>query len=356
MGGDRARTALRWVVTTVAVVLLVWGMIRLSQWQWHKHVARDAELDRIQSNRRDGVVPLDRVTTPTGTVARREQWRLVSVTGTWDPARQVVARLRTVSGAKGFEILTPVRTADGTAVLVDRGLLPVTGSATARPATIPAPPTGTVTVSGYLRVSEQGGSPPAAGSVRIIDVAEIAPTLPYPVLDGYLQLTAAQPADAAGFLLLPPPSQDPGPYLSYSVQWVIFAGIAVGGLVFLAVDEARGGRVRARLRAPAPVAAGAAPPPGGDPGGGGDTDTHVDTDIDTRGDTATATGTAASSAGAPRRRVPSVLAGGRPGGTALPDTFWDDDEPRDDQPGHDQPGRDRSGHDERDPGDRRPGP
>ena len=319
MVGDRARAAARWVATVVVVALLVWGMIRLSQWQWRKHVARDAELARIDANRRNGVVPFTQVVPATGTVGQREQWRLVSVTGTWDPAHQVIARLRTVIGTSGFEVLTPVRTADGAGVLVDRGLLPVTGSDTQRPASVPAPPAGTVTVSGYLRIPESGGQRPVAGLVRRIDPALIAPTLPYPVLDGYVQLTSAQPADAAGFLLLPPPSQDTGPYLSYSVQWVVFAAIAVGGLGFLAVDELRGGRLRARLRQPPQDTAPAAGPPRPDPPAT-DPPPPDPPATDPRPASPVPPRPAAS-----RRRRPAVLAGDRRGGADLPAGFWDDD-------------------------------
>ncbi len=247
MSGDRGRLVLRWLITAMVVALLAVAMIRLSQWQWSKHVARDAQIHRIRANQTYGVVPITTVVSGTATVGQRERWRSVRITGTYDPAHQIVVRLRSVAGQTGFEILTPFRGSDGTSVLVDRGLLPLGGS-TQRPGSIPAPPVGTTTVSGYLRSPEPAAPPPVGGAFRSIDVSAIAPGVPYPLIDGYLQVTSSTPADSAAFVLLPPPSDDPGPYLSYSVQWVIFAAIAVGGLVFLAVDELRGGRVRQRLR------------------------------------------------------------------------------------------------------------
>ena len=318
MGRERALVALRWVVTATLVALIAVGMIRLSGWQWRKHVAREAQIDRVDLNRRDGLVPVAQVVGGTGTVGEAQQWRSVSATGTYDPAHQVVVRLRSVSGTGGFEVLTPLRGADGTNILVDRGLLPL-GDSSARPADVPAAPTGTVTVTGYLRSPETGGSAPVGGVVRRADVGAIAAGIPYPVVDGYLQASASRPGDSPAFLLLPPPSDDPGPYLSYSVQWVIFAAIAVGGLLFLALDELRGGRVRQRLRAAAPVPGSAAAPSqpvhpaqssspvvpvrrrrevrvlAGGPGRGRELPSDFyDTDIDTETGTGTGTGTHAS--------------------------------------------------------------
>lgn len=315
MGRERALVALRWVVTAALVALLAVGMIRLSGWQWHKHVRRDAQIERIDLNRRDGVVPVAEVVRGTATVGDTQEWRSVRATGTYDPAHQVVVRLRSVSGTSGFEVLTPLRGADGTNVLVDRGLLAL-GDASATTADVPVAPAGTVTVTGYLRAPETGGTPPVDGLVRRADVGAIAPSLPYPVVDGYLQVSGSQPGDSPAFLLLPPPSDDPGPYFSYSVQWVIFATMAVGGLLFLAVDEVRGGRVRQRIRAIAPVpgsAAGASPDPDG-----------------TRAPTTAGTGvTAGSGSGSTitpvrRRREVRVLAGGPGRGADLPPDFYED--------------------------------
>lgn len=332
MARERVLVVVRWVVTAALVGLLATGMIRLSGWQWHKHVRRDAEINRIDLNRRDGVVPVAGVVGGTATVGDAQEWRSVSATGTYDPAHQVVVRLRSVSGTSGFEVLTPLRGADGTNVLVDRGLLAL-GDSSARVSDVPAAPTGSVTVTGYLRAPEAGGTAPVDGQVRRADVGAIAPAIPYPVLDGYLQASGSQPVDSTSFLVLPPPSDDPGPYFSYSVQWVIFAAMAVGGLLFLAVDEVRGGRVRERIRAIAPApgsAAGSPPDPRGSP-------PRVAT-----GPPATA-GSSGSSAAPPdgtaavprvapvrRRREVRVLAGGPGrGGRDLPSDFYDDQDDED---------------------------
>ena len=62
----------------------------------------------------------------------------MTVTGRYDPQHEILARARTVNGRVGFEIVTPLVLADGTAVLVDRGWVPPAGAGAATPAARPA--------------------------------------------------------------------------------------------------------------------------------------------------------------------------------------------------------------------------
>jgi len=77
------------------------------------------------------------------------RFRSTLATGTYDPAHEVLLYGRSsVEGEPGDQVLTPLRMADGTGLVVDRGWIPldqgvpVTGGAAA--------PTGTVTVAGVL--------------------------------------------------------------------------------------------------------------------------------------------------------------------------------------------------------------
>jgi cytochrome oxidase assembly protein ShyY1 len=159
-------------------------------------------------------------------------------------------RYRHLGGRPGFEVLTPLVTEQGAALLVDRGWVPAPGG-TAELPDVPAPPSGQVTVTGRVLPSEHGPASqvrPETGQVRFIDVGTIAKALPYPVYGSYVQLTASSPAPDRHFTLLPPPEQDAGPFLSYGIQWWLFSIMAIGGLIFLAYDEAHDGALRERLR------------------------------------------------------------------------------------------------------------
>ena len=99
-------------------------------------------------------------------------------------------------------------------------------------ARIPAPPIGTVTVTGRLRPTE----PPATGTappppqITRIDVPGIAQHL---AVRRVRRLSRAHPAatqPAKAPRLIPPPEPSEGPHLLYAVQWVLFGLMAFGGL------------------------------------------------------------------------------------------------------------------------------
>ena len=70
------------------------------------------------------------------------------MSGTYDAAGEVLLRNRVRSGEGGYDVLTPLRLEDGTAVVVDRGWVARNDVDTGRASL--APPTGTVTVRGPI--------------------------------------------------------------------------------------------------------------------------------------------------------------------------------------------------------------
>ena len=52
------------------------------------------------------------------------------------------------------------------------------------------------------------------------------------VYPGYVDLLSSTP-EQSGLTPLPLPDIDEGPHLSYAVQWVFFAIVAVGGFILL---------------------------------------------------------------------------------------------------------------------------
>jgi cytochrome oxidase assembly protein ShyY1 len=167
---------------------------------------------------------------------------MVSATGRYDPANQVLVRGRTVDGRVGLEVVTPLVLGDGTAVLVDRGWLPQAGAGAADLPRPPSPAPGEVTVVGRVRPSESGARPVArrdgALVTRRIATGALAAHLPYLLYDGYLLLdTQTPPADPG---LTPVPVRHENAWLNagYAAQWWIFAGLVLAGFVWLAHREA----------------------------------------------------------------------------------------------------------------------
>lgn len=229
----------RWLALTGLVLLLVPIFLQLSQWQYHRHLERRATNATIRANVDRPPAPLAEVL-PDGTaVTDASAWRRVTATGRWDARGEVLVRNRPFDGRSGYLVVTPLLpAAGGPALLVARGHVPSGSSATAAP-DVPVPQDGDVTVVARLRPGEDPrtteGLPP--GQVLSVDPTALGERLGYPVLDGYGELVSEQPAPAATPTPVEEPSVSPGPHLSYAVQWVLFALLAVGGWVVLARRE-----------------------------------------------------------------------------------------------------------------------
>lgn len=231
-------------------MVLVLVFLRLSEWQLDRLSERRAENALVETNEQAEPAAVADVLTPDRPAPANAEWRTVTVTGRYDAEHELFVRYRHYEGEPGFHVLTPLVAADGSALIVDRGWLPQRGSVNADPEVAP-PPTGEVRVTGRVRLSEDGNVEqvrPETGQVRFIKVPVLADWLQYPVYGGYVELTEQDPSPSEELMLVPAPELDEGPHLSYAVQWVIFAIIAVGGVGFLAYDAVRGGRLRDRLR------------------------------------------------------------------------------------------------------------
>ena len=94
------------------------------------------------------------------------------------------------------------------------------------------------------RVRATQAADPAArdlpvGQVSALDVRAAA--VAGPVFPGYVELVTSDPPESGdpAVRALPLPPLDEGPHLSYALQWIAFAAIAVGGFVLLVRGEAR---------------------------------------------------------------------------------------------------------------------
>jgi cytochrome oxidase assembly protein ShyY1 len=224
------------------VVLMALLFARLSQWQWDRHVQRDATNAAIRSALAAPPVLLTEVLPApdaSGAVAptAATEWRRVTVSGRYDSGRALLVRYRSLDSNPGFEVLAPLVTPTGT-VWIDRGWIPAPAGASAEPAAPPLP-TGPVEVSGYLRASEPaaGTLDPASGSVRTITLPGLNDWLGRPAYPMYVSATGESPEPTGLPKRLPMAELSGGPHVSYAVQWVLFALLALGGLVKFLGDD-----------------------------------------------------------------------------------------------------------------------
>jgi cytochrome oxidase assembly protein ShyY1 len=244
-----------WLGIFGAVVVFAVACGLLADWQWHRLEGRHAANHLISANLHAPATPAATALSVGHDPAKDREWLPVRATGHWDLSHQLLVRLRDYDGSVGFYVLTPLVTQAGPAVLVNRGWVSAGAGGTNVPR-VPAPPDGTVTVTGRLRPTEPPatGAAPPRGQVTRIDVPGIARTLPYDVYGGFLELTAQVPKSAKAPHVIPAPEPSEGPHLLYAVQWVLFALMGFGGFIVLARREAADRR--AGREAPVPTTRG----------------------------------------------------------------------------------------------------
>lgn len=241
------RFALRpvWWLSHLLAFSLIGAMIWASLWQ----VGRLSEVrdrnDRIEARTATDAVDVGQLVGASSTWADGGdlEFRPVTATGTFDRDAEVLVRNRPRDGAPGTWILTPLVLADGRAVIVNRGWIPRRlGPEDPRPEA--DPPTGQVTIGGWLRPTEVqrglGASDAPDGvltSVARPDLARLDAQTSQDLLPVFIQMSevveisdTTQRAEGTDLPLpLALPELSDGPHLSYAVQWAIYATVGIVG-------------------------------------------------------------------------------------------------------------------------------
>ncbi|CAB4959202.1 unannotated protein [freshwater metagenome] len=258
MRGYRFLAQPRWLALGFLVLLVVPSFFLLSRWQLTRLGDREHSNDVIRTNGGAASVAVDELMTPgaaSDSVTDAQRWRMVSAEGHFDVAGERIVRKRPYQGANGFWVATPFVTSAGVVLVVDRGWIAATGGATSAQV-IPAPPSGTVTLTGRIQPSEAAPTIQPTdlptGQITDLNVELVAGTAThYP---GFVTLVASEPAQDSGLTIRSLPALDNGPHLSYAMQWIIFAAIAVAGFVLLVRRERVYGDTTARTDVgPAPA-------------------------------------------------------------------------------------------------------
>jgi cytochrome oxidase assembly protein ShyY1 len=228
------------VLFAIAVAALAWLASQLGEWQFHRLDERRAENRLVARNLDQPPVSLDALMSVDKAVSPRDEWREVTAHGTWDDEHTIVVKYQTRDSGPGVDVVTPLVTEDGSAVLVDRGWLSTKNSGGTRPR-LPAAQAGPVTVLGWVRVDGTGGSTTVTDlATRAISSRAAAEVLPYPLYRGFLDLHTESPTPdhRLGASELPDDKSE-GPHFVYGLQWWFFGALAVFGFGYLAYDEWR---------------------------------------------------------------------------------------------------------------------
>jgi cytochrome oxidase assembly protein ShyY1 len=220
----------RWIAFTLLVVIAITSFGLLSRWQWQR--AEEERTARVAWATQAAVQAqsiADAITDP-------REWTPVRVGGQFDPGSTVLVRQRPLDGRNGFWVVTALDTDQGR-VWVNRGWIPATGAATGTVAA-PLAPSGSVVVEGRLRLAESSGSP-EPGDLPEGQVSALVPSrLGADVDTFYLEATASEPTDP-DVTRMPAPVIDETQNISYALQWLVFAAVAITGWWFFLRREAR---------------------------------------------------------------------------------------------------------------------
>ncbi|HSU16870.1 SURF1 family protein [Longimicrobium sp.] len=247
------RVTLRGVLAAAFVLGMCALCVRLGFWQLDRLQQRKARNHAVEVALRMPTLDFDSLTA--AAVERQPELfinRKVRVTGTYDPAGDIVLRGRSSDGNPGVHIVTPILVPHvPQALLVNRGWVPSPDAATvdARPYAEP----GERTIVGlFMEVprNTQAGGQPAETTVggkrvttyRRLDLDVLRRRSPRPVLPLYVQQLPDSGAAGRPPVRVPTPPLDNGPHLSYAVQWFSFAAIGIIGLIVVWVRQRRAAR------------------------------------------------------------------------------------------------------------------
>lgn len=212
-------------VPTVAMLIAVPLFSALGTWQLERAAAKRDLLAQLTVRWEVPAMAL-----PPAPDWSQLEHRRVTVAGRYVIARQFVIDDRVRGGRRGLHVITPLRLADGSELLVNRGWVAATAAAT-------PPPEAALTLSGRVVLPlppalEMGPAAPA-GDPWSAPWSRLDPGA-YATVAGVAPLPAAlllDPDQAHGFARdWPRPSGGLAPalHLGYALQWFAFALLAAG--------------------------------------------------------------------------------------------------------------------------------
>ncbi|MDR6792544.1 SURF1 family protein [Arthrobacter sp. KFRI-F3372] len=238
------KTALkpRWIAGFVFAIAVSGVFVLLSQWQF----GRSTQPEVPTNPATEQVRPLTDTLQPGEFFHGTDADQMVSAQGSYDPAKQLLVPGRLHDGKTGYWVVSAFAV-DGAPALTGAAASPQTWIPVARgwvaePGDAPAPPSGTLELTGRLLPSEAPvpGTAPKPGEATAVSVAELINYWEVSSYPGFVAATAevangvdVSAAAVQGELLpldigpQPPAQQINWLNLFYSLEWVVFAGFAL---------------------------------------------------------------------------------------------------------------------------------
>ncbi len=213
----------RWLAGHMLAVGAIVVFVLLGMWQLRRHDEKIELRDRVeQAMAMSSVLPIEEV--PQGA------FRRVTAIGEYLPSVEAKV-LRSRNGVSGYEVLTPLVLADGTAVLVDRGWAELDVDHNFGG----GPPLGSVEAEGLLWPAEEGGGTVdrVPEFIKRTDPGVFASATGLEFRSEYLVLALQSPPVGAVLALPEIGEVSLGPHLGYAGQWFLFASVVLVGYPLL---------------------------------------------------------------------------------------------------------------------------
>jgi cytochrome oxidase assembly protein ShyY1 len=211
-------------------LILVLGCLWASQWQFQRGIDRQDRNQAIESQLTLSPIQLKDVKVE----FEENEWRTVTVEGSFDTTNQILLKNRYYEGVYGYEVLTRFTASDGRSFWVDRGWVKAGKDATTAPIVSPTP-TGNVSLNARLRLDRslpQGAffALPASGAGMISKLNAQADS----TSEGfYLDLLSGSQPSLTPDVPAQVPELSDGPHIAYSLQWIFFAGLIIYGRILI---------------------------------------------------------------------------------------------------------------------------
>lgn len=241
-------TRRNWVLLSAAVLAAA-GTARLGWWQLDRAATKNHLQAELMAQRALPALSGSALPTDAATVRAQTQ-RAVVLAGQWLPEHTVYLDNRPMAGRTGFYAVTPLKLADGSAVLVQRGWLPRDQRDRTR-ISVPALLAGPVVVHGRMvpalaRLYELGEA--GAGAIRQnLDIDSFTRETALPLRPwAVVQEDGSTPPQDGLLRQWPEPAADVQKHYGYAFQWFALCALILGLYVWFQLIRPRRARHSSR--------------------------------------------------------------------------------------------------------------
>lgn len=185
----------RWKVTLITILFAL-GAVRLSLWQWDRHISKQEYISHLQGNLKQDPVPLAQLLAEFPDLTKAT-YRRVLIEGEYDYSHEMILRNRRYEELPGVFAITPMKIPGEKAVLVNRGFIPLQYSEQELRKGVSRPEresfVGIIKESSphrFLAPSdpETGEGLPRVDAWLRVDIPKIQKQIPYPLLPVYVEI------------------------------------------------------------------------------------------------------------------------------------------------------------------------